>query len=88
MRQIGDRPPVLGAPDFRILAEIADQNHLVHASRHRRSPLSKLLELSGAPAREPIVLHVRSADHRWGATLYAQRPRDRAIPRDLPVIHI
>src|SRR6185369_16032756 len=37
--QIGNRPPVLCPPDFRILAEVADQNHLVHASRHRRSPL-------------------------------------------------
>src|SRR5207253_5547712 len=37
--QIGDRPPILCPPDFRILAEISDQNHLVHASRHRRSPL-------------------------------------------------
>src|SRR6185369_16642974 len=37
--QISDRPPVLCPPDFRILAEVADQNHLVHASRHRRSPL-------------------------------------------------
>src|SRR5438552_7675582 len=42
--QIGDRPPVLGTPDFRILAEISDQNHLVHASCHRRSPLSKTLD--------------------------------------------
>ena len=37
--QIGDRPPVLRAPDFRILAEVADQNDLVDAARHRRSPL-------------------------------------------------
>src|SRR5712672_2451310 len=36
--QIGDRAPVLGPPDFRILAEIADQNHLVHTSRHHCSP--------------------------------------------------
>src|SRR6266404_1956554 len=42
--QIGDRPPILGTPDFRILAEISDQNHLVHASCHRRSPLSKILD--------------------------------------------
>src|SRR6266702_2504709 len=41
--QIGDRPAILRPPDFRILAEIADQNHLVHASRHRRSPLKKSL---------------------------------------------
>src|SRR4029077_17588479 len=33
--QIGDRPAVLGPPDFRILAEISDQNYLVYASRHR-----------------------------------------------------
>src|SRR6185437_1168453 len=36
--QIGDRPAVLGTPDLRVLAEIADQNHLVHTSRHRHSP--------------------------------------------------
>src|SRR3954453_1239840 len=38
--QIGDRPPVLCPPDFRILAEISDQDHFVHASRHYRSPLT------------------------------------------------
>src|SRR5260370_33334280 len=40
--QIGNRPPVLGPPDFRILAEISDQNHLVYASRHHHSPSSKI----------------------------------------------
>ena len=38
--QIGDWPPILRPPDLGILAEVSDQNHLVHASRHRRSPLS------------------------------------------------
>src|SRR5262245_41520727 len=38
--QIDHRPPVLHAPDLRILAEIADQNHLVHAACHDRSPLT------------------------------------------------
>src|SRR5207302_2823751 len=42
--EIGNRPPILGTPDFRILAEISDQNHLVHASCHRRSPFSKTLD--------------------------------------------
>src|SRR4029077_16924703 len=37
--EIGDRTPILCAPDLRILAEISDQDHLVYASRHRRSPL-------------------------------------------------
>src|ERR1700733_2820688 len=32
--QICDRPPVLGATDFGIGAQIADQDHLVDASRH------------------------------------------------------
>src|ERR1019366_9642615 len=43
--EIGDRPPILRAPDFGILAEISDQNHLVHATCHRRSPLSSSLGL-------------------------------------------
>src|SRR6185312_5423784 len=37
--KIGDRPPVLGTADFRILAQIADQNHFVDAACHRSSPL-------------------------------------------------
>src|SRR5262245_62646136 len=32
--QIGDRPTVLRAPDLGIFAEIADQDHLVHATGH------------------------------------------------------
>src|SRR5262245_10815379 len=32
--QIGDRPAVLRAPDLGIFAEIADQDHLVHATGH------------------------------------------------------
>ena len=32
--QIGDRAAVLGAPDFRVRAEIADQNDLVHRACH------------------------------------------------------
>src|SRR5262249_16939279 len=32
--QIRNRPPVLGAPDFRIRPEIADQDHLVHRACH------------------------------------------------------
>src|SRR4029077_5243249 len=68
--QIGDRPPVLCPPDFRILAQIPDQNHLVHASRHRRSPLEitgKIISYAGRPAalacigRRPYTL-VRRAD--------------------------
>src|ERR1700730_15896958 len=50
-RQIGDRPPILGTPDFGILAEIADQNHLVHASCHRCSPLASLFRAD--PIRSP-----------------------------------
>src|SRR3954451_12155551 len=30
-------------PDFRVLAEVADQDDLVHAARHRSSPLSRAL---------------------------------------------
>src|SRR5450631_2191580 len=46
--EIGDRPPVLGAPNFGILAEISNQNDLVYASRHRRSPLPEITGLSGS----------------------------------------
>ncbi|SPP95351.1 protein of unknown function [Bradyrhizobium vignae] len=63
--QIRDRPPVLGAADFRILAEISNQNDLVDASRHRRSPLrmplnfkraNPLPALLCAPSRRPYTL--------------------------------
>src|SRR4029079_15088537 len=55
--QIGDRPPVLCPPDFRILAEISDQDHLVHASRHRRSPLnnSVLFSTRRLAALDPVA---------------------------------
>src|SRR5262249_3439084 len=45
--QIRDRPPVLGTADFWILAEISNQNDLVDASRHRRSPLQMPLNSKG-----------------------------------------
>src|SRR3954454_25350552 len=64
--QIGDRPPVLGAADFRILAEISNQNDLVDASRHLRSPL-RMPPNSRRPVRSP-----RSAVP-VEATLYARR---------------
>jgi len=48
--QIGDRPAVLGATDLWIGAQIADQNHFVHASRHD-TPRSFTLGLI-ATARE------------------------------------
>src|SRR6185437_5971566 len=46
--EICNRPSVLGAPDFRILAEISNQNHLVYTSSHCRSPLSNLLDVRSA----------------------------------------
>src|SRR5262245_17179867 len=60
--QIGDWPTILSATDFRIGAQIADQNDLVHASRHRPTPLAACssfphpgLGLHGlvAPSRNP-----------------------------------
>ena len=57
--QIGDRTAILRPPDFRVLAEIADQNHLVNASRHRRSPLKK------SPGR-PTPAATSVVAHRWG----------------------
>ena len=36
--QVRHRPAVLGAANFRIGAQIADQDHLVDASRHKSSP--------------------------------------------------
>src|SRR5213592_4586654 len=55
--QIGYWPPILGPPNLRVLAEISDQNHLVHASRHRRSPLSTLVitDLARRTARAPTL---------------------------------
>src|SRR5262249_8818401 len=37
--QIGDRPAVLGAPDFRVRAHVADQDHLIHRASHNVLPL-------------------------------------------------
>src|SRR4051794_4358704 len=84
--QIGDRPAVLGPPDFRVLAEISDQNHLVHTSRHHRSPRSNYWtdritgqtkgRRSRTPLRVPSALPVRSRR----ATLYTQWPHERADP--------
>src|SRR6266567_4182899 len=39
--QVRHRPAVLGAADFRIRSEIADQDHLVHATRHECSPIRR-----------------------------------------------
>ena len=39
-REIGDRAPILGAPDVGVLAEIPDQSHLVDAAGHAVSFLS------------------------------------------------
>src|SRR5262245_21586635 len=38
--QVDDRPAVLGPAHLRVLAEIADQNHLVDAACHRGPPLA------------------------------------------------
>src|SRR5712672_2989551 len=51
--QIGDRPAVLGPSDLWILAEISDQNHLVHTSRHHRSPRSNYWTRPGIQPIEP-----------------------------------
>ena len=91
--QIGDRPPVLGPPDFRILAEIADQNDLVHASRHRRSPLDIAGKnhwpaaaghrLQFLTCRQFLDLSgplVRVRFRTSGATLYAAKRRGLSDP--------
>src|SRR5229473_1056352 len=39
--QVRHWPAVLGAADFRIRPEIADQDHLVHATRHESSPIRR-----------------------------------------------
>src|ERR1700704_486178 len=89
--QIGDRPAVLGPPDFRILAEIADQNHLVHTSRHHCSPRLNLLDRPGTQAAEAARLPrpVIATRPPRRATLYARWPRGRADPgRRLGYPHI
>src|SRR5262245_30874125 len=58
--QVDDRPAVLGPPHLRVLAEIADQDHLVDAAYHDRSP----------PCEAPAV---RSAN--LGAPPHATRAR-------------
>src|SRR5450631_3883450 len=74
--KIRDRPPVLGTPDFRILAEISDQNDLVYASRHRRSPLPEIIGLDPPPpARAPVW------GPPWGSTLYGPRTGTPDDPR-------
>jgi len=60
------------ALDFRIGPEIANQNDLVHASRHRRSPISK------------FTANYWPWDH-LEPTLYARRSGGPGDPR---VIHI
>src|SRR5580698_5005291 len=50
--QIGNRPAVLGAADFRIRAEIADQDNFVDAACHDLTPLARL----SAKSRWPPVL--------------------------------
>src|SRR5439155_9837940 len=82
--EIGNRPPILGTPDFRILAEISDQNHLVHASCHRRSPLSKTLDWPGAQL-SARALASSALGTTLEPTLYAPRSRK---PDDPSVIHI
>src|SRR6185437_8882200 len=54
--EIGNRPSILGTADFRILAEIANQNDLVHASRHRHSPHLKSRHGIRALACRPLTL--------------------------------
>ncbi len=91
--QIGDRPSVLCPPDFRILAEVADQNHLVHATRHRRSPLIITGKITG-PAAFAGRLHFLTcrlirACARFrtsGTTLYARRRRRLSAPCGYPHI--
>src|SRR6185437_9840171 len=73
--QVGDRSSVLGPLDFGIGAEITNQNDLVYASRHRRSPntqsrLAKTQDAAGSQRRHRAVaasfaatLHAPS-DHR------------------------
>src|SRR5262249_8018723 len=52
--QIGDWPTILSATDFRIGAQIADQNDLVHASCHRPTPLAAcIISASGARIAPP-----------------------------------
>src|SRR5260370_34214868 len=65
--QIGDRPAILRPPDFRILAEVTDQNHLVYASRHRCSPL----KITGLAEHRPSLRISLSALGYLKATLYA-----------------
>ena len=53
--QIGDRPAVLGPANFRIGAEVADQNHFVHASCHHtlRSLSVSVLFVTVLPGLSP-----------------------------------
>ncbi len=83
--QIGNRSPILRPPDFGILAEISDQNHLVYTSRHRRSPL---LEITGF-ARRPALGLSSGFVCPLGITLKRPYTLDAAgEPSDPPVIHI
>src|SRR5215471_1312392 len=73
--QICDRPSVLGAADFRILAQVPHQNDLVDAARHDGSPLVRMsalpkyvlpnrsttLALTPTAARSPRAFPQRSA---------------------------
>src|SRR4051794_41195799 len=69
--KIGDRPPVLGPLDFRIGAQIADQNDLVDRTRHL-----KTLHYEDLPE---TTLRLRSRDRagpRELSTFHMGGPRD------------
>src|SRR3954454_573425 len=78
--QIGDRPPVLRAADFRILAEISNQNDLVDASRHLRSPLRIATEFKRRGPRATALCHPVEAN------LYARKDVSARHPSGYPHI--
>ena len=83
--QIRHRPPILGATDFGIGAEIADQNHLVHASRH-----NSLRSFPCRPVASNLVPHLppaRAIDPRSALSTRVLEPR-RAAGRSTYVLSL
>src|SRR5580658_1643641 len=63
--QIRHRPAVLGATNFRIGAQIADQDHLVDASRHDASPFVPDITKSSIANLVPHRPAARAIGARW-----------------------
>src|SRR5215831_3360435 len=86
--QIGDRPAVLCAPDLGIFAEIADQDHLVHATGHdalllvARIVRGTLIPSPG-PRRRFLLRHHAFPQRRGSGAMFSVCSSTNARPMQL-----